>query len=232
MEHDSALALLPRDAVGNVDWVAALRSGVIDPMRSLPGAAPRNDMSGFAFDFRIKGPNPMFDAVFSHSTHVEWLACESCHPAIFPYRGAEITMAAINKGEYCGACHGTVAFPVATGCTRCHQSLNMPPSGNAAEDLGDLVFQRAGDSTDQEVFGVNQFPPAQFSHAVHRLRYRCMACHPDPFEARAGANAITMAEVSARRACGVCHDGGAAFSGLQGCNRCHVAASSPRDSIP
>jgi c(7)-type cytochrome triheme protein len=230
--HDSAVALLPKDAVGNIDWVAALEDGIIDPQRNRPGGIPRRDMSGFGFDFLIKGPNPMFDAAFPHSTHVEWLACESCHPTVFPYRGAEITMAAINQGEYCGACHGKVAFPVETGCMRCHPSLNMPPSGKAADGLGELVFQRPSDSTAQGSFGTSQFPPARFSHTVHQMRFRCMACHPDPFKAQAGANEITMDDVSSRRACGVCHDGGVAFSGLQGCSRCHVATSASGDSEP
>jgi c(7)-type cytochrome triheme protein len=33
-----------------------------------------------------------------------------------------ITMAKIQAGEYCGACHGKVAFPV-EACGRCHAIL-------------------------------------------------------------------------------------------------------------
>ena len=60
----------------------------------------------------------------------EWLTCESCHPAIFPYRdiglaGSEdygITMDQVFEGEYCGKCHGTVAFAL-DSCNRCHKEM-------------------------------------------------------------------------------------------------------------
>ncbi|MBE9553547.1 MAG: hypothetical protein IMF05_08800, partial [Proteobacteria bacterium] len=60
----------------------------------------------------------------------EWLTCESCHPAIFPYRelGMDpsgkygIVMDQVFEGEYCGKCHGTVAF-VLDSCNRCHSEM-------------------------------------------------------------------------------------------------------------
>lgn len=225
-DPDSVLALLPRDAAGDVDWVAALRRRVVRPRRTLPGAEPPPDMSGFQYDFLIKGPDPMFDALFPHSAHVEWLACGSCHPGIFPSRDVAITMEAVNQGEYCGRCHGKLAFQL-TNCYRCHTAM---PAGSGAEPkLGDdITFVRRTDST---AVGRATYPPARFAHWVHRVRYRCMTCHPGLFAAQAGADTLTMDEMGRGRACGVCHDGRNAF-GLFECRRCHVAQQVKRDSLP
>jgi c(7)-type cytochrome triheme protein len=211
-DPDSVRSLLPKDAAGGIDWVAALREDVVRPRGNLPGDPRRPDMSGFAFDFLYEGPAPMFDASFPHSAHVEWLDCRTCHPAIFPYRDAEISMSSIGEGEHCGACHGPVAFP-ATNCQRCH--AQMP--GSAEPDLlGDVRLARAGG-------GAGPFPPALFPHWVHRIRYQCAACHPALFTAEAGADTISMAMIGEGQACGRCHDGTLAFgSTLESCNRCHV----------
>ncbi len=219
LDPDEVLALLPRDQGGNVDWMAALHEGVIKPRRALPGAEPPPDLDGFRFDFLLKGPNRMFDAAFPHSAHVEWLACESCHTRIFPYRNEPLTMKAVNKGEACGECHGTVAFP-ATACYKCHTAI--PPGEASPHLVRDITFARRADTAAQGL-GADAFPPASFPHWVHRIRYRCMACHPSPFEADAGANTITMAGVNAGRACGACHDGSTTF-GVLSCNRCHISA--------
>ncbi|HUS55503.1 MAG TPA: c(7)-type cytochrome triheme domain-containing protein [Thermohalobaculum sp.] len=59
--------------------------------------------------------------VFPHRQHTEWLDCANCHPAIFKAkRGAnDFGMLDVLNGEYCGRCHGAVAFPL-TECKRCH----------------------------------------------------------------------------------------------------------------
>lgn len=218
LDPDSALAMLPRDPAGNVDWVAALRDGTIDPRWDLPGA-PRSNRVRFAFDFYFKG----LDAYFPHSSHAEWLNCESCHGSIYRYRGETTTMDAINKGESCGRCHGTVAF-AATTCERCHAALTMPEARPKAEFLGDLTMTRS-----DSVQSSSAFPPAQFPHWVHRIRYRCTACHTSLFDTRAGSAILTMAELGDGKACGACHDGRSAFT-LVACDRCHVAAQSGESS--
>jgi c(7)-type cytochrome triheme protein len=229
LDPERALALLPRDATNGIDWVAALREGVVKPRSSAPGVETPV-MTGFRFDFLIQGPNAMFDALFPHSSHVEWLACETCHPAIFPYRGAPITMDAVNKGEACGQCHGTVAFSPAT-CYRCHTA--MPPSGEQTPRLvRDIVFERtAADSGLQQLAGAEAYPPARFAHWVHRIRYRCSACHPTLFKAEAGSNAIAMEEIKRGLSCGTCHNGVTSFGSLD-CQRCHIPAPAPPDSVP
>ncbi len=216
-DSDSVRALLPKDRGGNIDWAAALRQNVIRPRADLPGAAPSVRLQGFRYDFLFRGAAPALDALFPHSTHVEWLNCESCHTRIFRYRNEPITMADVNDGKYCGECHGKVAFPPATACDRCH--INLPPEPGATPDfLGAVVLARSQAAASQTQAAM--YPPARFNHWVHRIRYRCSACHPAPFTARAGADTLTMAEMRRGEACGRCHDGRSAFA-LISCARCH-----------
>jgi c(7)-type cytochrome triheme protein len=154
------------------------------------------------------------------------LTCQNCHPTIFPYRGEPIGMQAVNDGEACGQCHGKVSFP-ASECERCHVELGMPEGRLSPELLGDLVFTR--DTSRASSSG--PFPPARFSHWVHRIRYRCTACHPDTFEARAGATKMTMSEMQDGALCGSCHNGRVAFE-LMECSRCHYTVAATEDSVP
>lgn len=227
LNPDSARALLPRDHAGNVDWVAALRRGVISPRSVLPGRrAPSEPAFQFAYDFYFAGPDTAFDAVFPHSTHTELLACQHCHPRIVRYRTNTITMGDIFQGRSCGACHGKVAFPVVTGCERCHRSMTMPPDRALPDLIGTIAMRRpprdSGSATGLET---QDLPQAQFPHWVHRIRYRCKACHVEVFEPREGANTVTMAAIGRGEACGRCHNGGTAFAATVGtCQRCHRPA--------
>ncbi len=135
-------------------------------------------------------------------------------------------MEQVNQGEACGRCHGTVAFPVAT-CGRCHVELGVSEGSATAELLGDLTLTRSGESATAN----GSFPLARFPHWVHRIRYRCDACHPEPFEARAGTTATTMQSMQQGGTCGRCHNNREAF-GLFECNRCHVPPEVRSDSVP
>ncbi len=222
LDPDSVVALLPQDAAGNIDWVAALRDDVVRPRTALPGSPPVQPLTGFRFDFRYEGG---FNASFPHSAHVQWLSCDGCHLEIFRYRGERPTMEAINNGEKCGRCHGKVAFPTST-CERCHQAMSMPEGRMQPELLGDIVFRRPDDTA-----AAGGFPPARFQHWVHRIRYRCMACHPGQFRLRSGEAPIKMSDMQGGRSCGACHDSRTAF-GLTECNRCHVPVAAPgTDSV-
>jgi len=216
--RDSVLAMLPRDAGGHVDWVAAVRDSVLRP-RPRVGRASTQGLGGrFGFDFVMAGPNPMFDAVFPHSSHGEWLDCAGCHPEVVRYRGQPVTMETIGNGESCGVCHETVAFPVAA-CYRCHP--DMPPSGEATPTLGaDHVIPR-----DSSV-SAGGFPASRFPHWVHRIRYQCTACHPSPFGFDLGSTPMTMAGMQVGETCGACHDGETAFD-LVDCTRCHAPPTPP-----
>jgi c(7)-type cytochrome triheme protein len=52
------------------------------------------------------------------------LKCSDCHPKVFPMKKeTKITMAKIDEGKYCGACHnGQEAFKAneQANCQRCH----------------------------------------------------------------------------------------------------------------
>ena len=236
LDPDSVVSMLPRDPAGNIDWVAALRNGTINPRTTLPDApSVRQTDFQFAFDFYLAGPDSTLDAYFPHSSHTEWLDCTQCHSRIFRYRGTPIGMADIFQGKYCGACHGKVSFPVITACERCHTGLDMPPNRATPELLGTVTMTpaaeiAAGNRPDSvEVSSTSGFtrlglPPSQFPHWVHRIRYRCKVCHMDLFEPRAGTNAVTMEDIASGRACGQCHDGQSAFAaGFGECERCHVS---------
>lgn len=114
-----ALSTLPRASEGDrVDWVRALREGYIQPRTNIHPETKIN-----VIDLPIVMPKTagMPAVLFPHRAHTEWLDCKNCHDRIFkPKRGANrITMFAILQGNYCGQCHGAVAFPL-TQCRRCH----------------------------------------------------------------------------------------------------------------
>jgi c(7)-type cytochrome triheme protein len=86
--------------------------------------------SGFS---RVGGGDVLFslkkagNATFSHENHVAGadLSCTACHPS--PYvtskKHGHTTMADMQKGKSCGACHnGKEAFSVKVkaDCNRCH----------------------------------------------------------------------------------------------------------------
>lgn len=81
-----------------------------------------------------------------------------------------------------------------------------------ASTLGDIVYSRQG-STDA-------LAPAYFPHWVHRIQYKCYACHDELFPMRRGANP-TMAAMAKGESCGACHNSKIAF-GVDTCHRCHV----------
>ncbi len=120
---DAAAKLLPITG-GTPDWAKALTEGVIAPRPGVDSKAV--DQPTFPLDVElIPADNPIFKVRFPHGTHTALLSCTTCHPGIFQMaKGADpITMEKIYAGQYCGACHGKVAFAVPTGCPRCHTAL-------------------------------------------------------------------------------------------------------------
>lgn len=64
------------------------------------------------------------DVVFSHTSHIKLFKCSDCHTAIYePSKGkTRITMAEMEAGKSCGACHdGKSAFEVKGNCATCHK---------------------------------------------------------------------------------------------------------------
>ena len=117
-----AFSVLPKDKFGEVNWVASLSEGILDPKDSLevPGEPPSPTLN-LDIVFNISEAYPVPNVVFPHAPHTVWLNCNNCHPSIFIMKqGANpISMDRIIRGEYCGRCHGVVAFPF-TDCFRCH----------------------------------------------------------------------------------------------------------------
>lgn len=118
-EQALPLQILPKDNAGNVDWVKSLRQGTIKPKDSLDPTKPTTPVIDLDIVFKVKGDLP--DVVYPHYPHTQWLACNNCHPKIFIMQAGanKVTMKKIEEGQFCGRCHGVVAFPL-SNCTRCH----------------------------------------------------------------------------------------------------------------
>jgi c(7)-type cytochrome triheme protein len=94
--------------------------------------------------------------------------------------------------------------------------LMAVPAKSLLAVMGDIVFQIENESRGT--------PPAVFPHWVHRVRYKCYACHSAVFEMKAGANPVTMDAIAAGQYCGACHDGKTAWGvGFDTCAWCHIA---------
>lgn len=121
----SKLEALPKEAAGGTDWVTALNQGLITPKPGLDPKTEEETVMDLDVELTPKDA-PEFKVTYPHKPHTQHLACANCHPAIFQMEaGADpITMEKVFAGEYCGRCHGTVAFDPASACPRCH--LSMP----------------------------------------------------------------------------------------------------------
>lgn len=119
-EPGEALATLPPDVVGNkVRWVKALEQGAIAPRTNI---LPDTKIRVLDLDVILPRTGEMPMVRFPHRQHTEWLDCSNCHEALFKSKAGATTglnMFEILQGEYCGLCHGAVAFPL-TECKRCH----------------------------------------------------------------------------------------------------------------
>ena len=88
---------------------------------------------------------------------------------------------------------------------------------------GDLQFERRPSESVDAASELQSFPPSIFPHWIHRINYRCDACHDSLFEMKRGGTPVTMDLMKKGKVCGACHNGKLAFgSDFQSCNRCHV----------
>jgi len=120
-----SLSKLPRDGDGNqVDWVKALEIGFIKPSANL-----HSDTRMKVLDLNVLRRNTadMDMVLFPHKQHTELLDCSSCHESLFKSKAGatKFGMFDILNGDYCGRCHGAVAFPL-TECKRCHSVPRSP----------------------------------------------------------------------------------------------------------
>ena len=121
-EPAEALSQLPPDSVGNqVLWNQALRQGYIEPRTNI---YPETKIEVIDMDIIMERTGEMPLVLFPHRPHTEWLDCTNCHDKIFIKKvdANPINMLAILSGNYCGQCHGAVAFPL-TECNRCHSII-------------------------------------------------------------------------------------------------------------
>lgn len=114
---------LPRARFGNgINWIKAAEKKNIT-LRDAPKAkSDRSDLNKNLSDSLIRPDEPeMPQIIFSHDKHARWNGCSLCHPSIFKEQkgSPKITMEGIFDGEFCGVCHGRVAFPT-LDCQRCH----------------------------------------------------------------------------------------------------------------
>ena len=80
-------------------------------------------------------------------------------------------------------------------------------------EYGDVVMNKTSEK--------NGVRPVVFQHWFHRVRFRCKVCHTElAFKMRAGANEVTMADISNGKFCGMCHNGQVAW-GAERCDLCH-----------
>lgn len=121
-EPNQSMGLFPQDRRGQINWVETLNQGLINPRKSLAG----DEMGGVPLlemdmDILMTSTAEMPHVRFPHLAHTRWLVCANCHPKIFiPQKDANpINMTEILGGEYCGRCHGKVAFTLWV-CERCH----------------------------------------------------------------------------------------------------------------
>ena len=140
------------------------------------------------------------DALFSHQIHTRIYRCSDCHSKVFigGVNSRRYTMADMDRGKSCGACHDAVtAFTVDGSCDRCHKNTR------------EITFQ------------VKNAGKLTFSHAVHVGMYKCDDCHNQIFTTGTKSRHYSMAEMEQGSSCGACHDGKTAFSVKANCARCH-----------
>lgn len=137
--------------------------------------------------------------VFSHKDHLKQKTiknnCKACHKEGTNKLG-HFTMADMENGKSCGACHnGNRAFAIAD-CQKCHpvRQVNMKTA-----DIGSI----------------------KFDHRKHASVQRCENCHTRIY--RTGPNQpVGMSAMEKGRSCGACHNKKLAF-GLDNCAACHPA---------
>jgi len=149
-------------------------------------------------DVNFKIPN-FGKVVFNHRQHFEQPGiknnCKTCHNVIFNLRNKNrYTMADMEKGKSCGACHnGKRSFDL-KDCIQCHK-------------VSEVVMK------------VKETGPVTFSHKKHLVKYKCAVCHTKIYD-MANKKPVTMAQMEKGKSCGTCHNGKDAFSSGD-CLKCH-----------
>ena len=137
--------------------------------------------------------------IFDHNLHFKQEGiknnCKICHNAIFDLRKkARYSMADMEKGKSCGACHnGKKTFDV-QDCGKCHK-------------VSDVSMK------------VKETGPVKFSHKKHLNASKCEDCHPKLYVV-GSSKPVGMAQMEKGKSCGACHNGKKTFK-IEECQRCH-----------
>jgi c(7)-type cytochrome triheme protein len=187
-DYGTFTAKFPKNAYG-VDWEEAEATGQIKPIDFLEGLsirkAPLKSQADFSIQARVTWVS---DIIFSHKKHTVWNGCEVCHPEIFPATQKGVTrytMFHISAGQYCGVCHGKVAFST-NACSSCHKNMQDK------ESLRDVVVMPAPAKA-------SGFGAVKFMHKSHvgERNVKCETCH-HPLKAGSPQNAT-------EQVCSSCH---------------------------
>ena len=106
----------------HIDWTQAHNEGKMKNKDILPGFSPTLKRLKETHEIKMLSKRKGFpNIIFSHKKHSVWNGCNMCHPILFALKAGKtkFEMQDIFEGRYCGACHGTVAFPTQE-CQRCH----------------------------------------------------------------------------------------------------------------
>jgi len=130
-----SIQALEKNQYNFIDWSGAIRKGLIKPVDLFTWKKKRNGAVQLEFNqegkdkphntlvlLNSKRKTKMMPVIFPHKSHEVWHSCDNCHPNIFskkPNREKISSMRKIKNGEFCGRCHGKVAFPVKQ-CKLCH----------------------------------------------------------------------------------------------------------------
>jgi len=169
----------------------------------------------------VFGGNKGQAVMFSHRAHVEDFgqSCDACHTKVFElkYGAAEtkgdFTMASLNDGRYCGACHnGKTAFSADDygRCDSCHAGQATEGEKNPGSDVvgpREDISLGKGDSV------------AVFKHPAHD-GLPCRDCHTALFPLKKTKTIAKMDDINAGKSCGACHNGTKAFEPSD-CGKCH-----------
>lgn len=127
--YEGMVTSLPNHDHGDrIDWVEAIKAGLIQPKQSLdadqaPTSLPLPQYLKKALYWTTNVPG--VNVIFPHEEHIAWLDCSDCHPDVFKIEefGTEEFDKEKNLfGFYCGICHREVAFPM-DSCPRCHPGM-------------------------------------------------------------------------------------------------------------
>ncbi|RNC72730.1 MAG: cytochrome C [Desulfuromonadales bacterium] len=143
------------------------------------------------YQVKSTGPTP-----FSHKKHLAMYSdCNACHPKLFNAgKNRPFTMAEMEQGKSCGACHdGKTAFGVGE-CASCHTVKEV---GLTSKDTGKIIF----------------------SHKMHAGKMKCGECH-NKLYAPGRNKPVGMTAMEKGKSCGACHNGKRVFDVKQ-CSKCH-----------